>query len=204
MRGSTASPGECAVWFPIVGVAVGLAGAWLPPLAAVFVWVLLTGGLHEDGLADCADAFRAGRTRERILAILKDSRIGSYGALALIFSILIRWQALDHLTIEPWKAIIASHAISRTAMVALAYVSPPAGNGLGKEFSRSLTAGIAIFVSLQAALASIFVPFAFPIAALSVLIAHRYFMRRIAGVTGDCLGATCQVVESLILVTATL
>src|SRR3954449_4276988 len=96
VRRATASPGRCAVFFPLVGAAMGSAGGLLlyalrnvmpPSLAALLVlsfWALLTGGLHEDGFADVADAFRAGRSREKMFAILKDSRIGAHGALAMI------------------------------------------------------------------------------------------------------------------------
>jgi adenosylcobinamide-GDP ribazoletransferase len=207
VRAETALPGQAAVWFPLVGAAIGLAAIplWhLHPLAAVLGWILLTGGLHEDGLADSADAFRAGRPVDRTLAILKDSRIGTFGAIAVVFSICGRWQALDHLAVEPWRAFVASHAVSRGVMVLLAFVTPPAGSGLGRLFSQHLTLTAALLVLAQVIAASLLLhPAALPAALLVVLAARQYFMARIAGVTGDCLGAACQVVETSILWIAT-
>ncbi len=203
IHSETSSPGRAAVWFPLVGAGIGLSAIplWhLHPLLAVLGWVLLTGALHEDGLADCADAFRAGRSHDRILAILKDSRIGTYGAIAVVFSIAGRWQALDHLSIEPWRAFIASHAASRGAMVLLAFVTPPAGTGLGRAFSSELTWPAFLLVALQTIGACLLIhPYA-ALATVAVLwLSHRYFMARLGGVTGDCLGAACQVIETAVL-----
>src|SRR5260370_4158255 len=111
--GDSAPPGQAALFFPLVGGLLGWSGAGLflalksfagDSVAALLVlgyWVLVTGALHEDGLADVADAVRAGRGRDRMFAILKDSRIGAYGTLALLFSVLIRWQALAHPPKDP-------------------------------------------------------------------------------------------------------
>src|SRR6202020_248337 len=70
--------------------------ASIAALITVTFWTLISGVLHEDGLADVADAMRAGRTRERMIAILKDSRIGTYGAVAIVLTLVARWQALEH------------------------------------------------------------------------------------------------------------
>ena len=106
----------------------------LAALLTVAFWVGITGVLHEDGLADAADALRAGRTPEHMLAILKDSRIGTYGAVAIVLSILARWQAVEHIgdhvnASRVLGVFIASQAVPRAAMVALAWVSRPAGTG---------------------------------------------------------------------------
>ena len=98
--GEPVEPGRAAAWFPLVGAALGIAGAGiylavaralpssLAALACVAFWTAVSGVLHEDGLADVADALRAGRSRERMLTILKDSRIGTFGAVAIILSVL--------------------------------------------------------------------------------------------------------------------
>src|SRR5260370_24600376 len=103
---NTATAGEAAVFFPLTGAILGalsgavclVASSGFPrSIAALFSVVFLlvaTGCLHEDGLADVADAIRAGRTREKMLSILKDSRIGTFGALAVVVSVLVRWQAV--------------------------------------------------------------------------------------------------------------
>lgn len=215
VRGSTAPPGECAAWFPLVGAAVG-AGAWgvhaaaraglAEPLAALFplaFLLLATGALHEDGLADVCDAIRAHRPREKMLAILKDSRIGAFGAAALVMSLLVRWQAIAALA-EP-RGLAASGALSRMTMVVLAAASPPAGSGLGAEFVRSLTRSTALAaIALGGAAAAATVgaragPLLLAQVVL-VLAARAWFIRRLGGVNGDCLGAASVVSEMLSLV----
>src|SRR5579863_1126237 len=139
-----ATPGAAAAWFPLVGAILGAAGAGvfiglakilpvsLAALATVAFWTAASGVLHEDGLADVADALRAGRSRERMLTILKDSRIGTFGAMAVILSVLARWQALQYFTGPGILAVcIAAQAVPRAAMVGLAWTSRPVGTGLG-------------------------------------------------------------------------
>src|SRR5437879_3990091 len=146
--GEPVPPGRSAVFFPFVGAVLGAAGAGiylagsrvlpvsLAALATVAFWAMISGVLHEDGLADIADALRAGRTQERMLAILKDSRIGTFGAVAVVLSVLARWQALEHLATPRVIAVcIAAQAVPRAALVALAWVSRPVGAGLGLAFS---------------------------------------------------------------------
>lgn len=211
VRAHTAPPGQSALFFPCVGAALGAAGGltlraldgFVPhSIAALLVlgfWALLTGGLHEDGLADVADAMRSGRSREKILAILKDSRIGAHGALALILIEMARWQSLATLAAEPAPALAAVLSVSRASMVALAWISPPAGDGLGFIFSRTLTTPVALAVIFQALIFSFFSGAATLLlwgASLIVIGARFYFRRRLGGVTGDCLGATCLLVET--------
>jgi adenosylcobinamide-GDP ribazoletransferase len=217
VRTRVAPIGRSALFFPIVGAWLGIivaamldaARGYLPfTLSALLVLALLaalTGGLHEDGFADCVDAFRAGRAPEKILAILKDSRIGAHGALALILASLIRWQALSAIVVDPVPALAAAVGISRASAVVLAWITPPAGSGLGAEFSRSLTTPIALAVILQGA-ALAFWPgtraaaFLLSAALLAVLGARAYFVRRIGGASGDGLGAVAYVIETLSLV----
>lgn len=217
LHGKYAEPGRAALFFPLVGAWLGFFGAGLYGLAqphlssslaallVVIAGMLLTGGLHEDGLADVADAFRAGRGADRILAILKDSRIGTYGGLAILGSVLLRWQAIDTIPAANLTgALVASQAVSRAAMVALAWTSRPVGTGLGAAFCLSLTSPAAVLAILQGAafallcgpLAALWIVVA---AAVIVAAAHSYFHTRIGGVTGDCLGAVSQWVEIAVL-----
>src|SRR3984957_18753065 len=133
--------GRAAWAFPIAGIAVGLIGAlvyaiahWfgLPALPAaalsVVATLLATGCLHEDGLADTADGFGGGKTRERKLEIMRDSRIGTYGVCALVLSLLLRVGTLAsfpnaHLAV--W-ALVAAHGAARATMPALMFLLPPA------------------------------------------------------------------------------
>ena len=203
-------PGRAAIFFPLVGGVLGLAAgairvhAPLPPAIAALValgfLVAVTGALHEDGLADVADAFRAGRSPERILAILKDSRIGAYGAVTLMLALLLRWQAIEHLDTLAIPALFAAGAASRGSIVVLAAVSRPLGDGLGKAFRADLRKPDVVLAAIESAA----VPFlggpvigAAALASNAVVIAaaRAWFHRRAGGINGDCLGAMCQVSE---------
>ena len=210
--------GRAAALFPLVGAAIGAAGAALylalsaalpstiASLAVVTFWTAITGVLHEDGLADVADALRAGRSRDRMLAILKDSRIGTFGAVAIVLSVIARWQAIEHLAAQNiFPVMIASQAVPRAAIVALAWISRPAGTGLGLAFSSTLTTTAAVLAIAQGliAAAACGVRPGLVIALGSYLvirIAQNYFYTRIGGINGDCLGATEQILEIFILV----
>jgi len=201
--------GRAAPWFPLVGVLLGLAAAIalkapFGPILALLLIAILTGGLHEDGLADVCDALRAHRSRERMLEILDDSRIGAHGALALIFSVLIRWQAMAHLQGDVWLRLPAVCGIARASMVLLAARSRPAGDGLGAAFVQSVSRTSAWLVALQALLLAACA--SWPAGALlitanlAVIVALRaWFHARLGGITGDCLGFTCQFSEALSL-----
>lgn len=217
VRSSTTEPGRSALFFPVVGALLGAIGGlalealrgWLPvgisTLLILAFWTLVTGGLHEDGFADVVDAFRAWRSPEKIHEILKDSRIGAHGAIALILLTLIRWQSLTSIVLSPVAALAATLAISRTAIVALVWVTPPAGSGSASRFAANLSTATAVAAVAQG-FAFAFLPG--PIAASWILgasatvvfLARAWFLRRIGGVTGDCLGATSQVVETICLV----
>ncbi len=212
LRRSTCAPGEAAAWFPLIGALVGLAAAgvqhFLPgpwnALGAVLLMVLLTGALHEDGLADCADAFGGGRDPDHIQRILKDSRIGTFGALALLFSVLLRWQAIAETRSHALEALVAAGALSRGAQVGLVWIARPAGEGSGKLFALSLSTPRALGALALAAL------FAAPLGVLALpaivgsagltVIARDYFESRLGGVSGDCCGALSQMVECLVLI----
>src|SRR4051795_4950297 len=131
-----------ATWaLPVAGLLVGLAGALIykiairfgltPNLAALLALAttaLITGALHEDGLADTADGLGGGRTRDRKLEIMRDSRIGTYGVCALILSFGLRWSALAAIA-NPWAvtlALCAAHAAARAGVPAFMSLVPPA------------------------------------------------------------------------------
>jgi adenosylcobinamide-GDP ribazoletransferase len=213
---SDAAPAETAYFFPLVGALLGAAAgllltvashAFTPSIAALLALALLvgaTGGLHEDGLADVCDAFRAGRSPARIHAILKDSRIGTYGASGLVLAMLLRWQAMAALDWRAVAALAASVGASRGAMVVLAAVSQPAGEGLGKAFCLGLRGPVAYVAAVQMAALPFLcgvMPGCVALAANAVTIAllRAYFHARIQGVTGDCLGAASQITETLML-----
>lgn len=204
---------------PIAGAAVALPSGLLvlllsvsavPPLAqaivAVLVLVCVTGALHEDGLADTADGFFGGASPERRLEIMKDSRIGTFGAVALIAGLLLRAVLLGAL-IERFGAaagaasLLAGEAASRTAMTWLWQALPPARpGGLGaicgtpKAGAVRVAAAIAlaICIPLIFLLSPASVAFGLLLLALATLFMIRLASARIGGQTGDVLGATQQ------------
>jgi adenosylcobinamide-GDP ribazoletransferase len=213
-----------ALWTaPIVGVGVGLVGAGVyglaqalhvPPLPAaalaVAATVIVTGGLHEDGLADVADGFGGGATRERKLEIMRDSRIGSYGVCALILSFGLRWSALATIA-NPWAvalALCAAHTAARAGLPAfMSQVAPARPDGLsasaGSPPGRSVAIAFAVgILALVLALGPGKALVSLILLALSGLMLARLAIRQIGGQTGDILGAFEQTGEILILLVA--
>ena len=218
VRGGDAPPGKAAAFFPLVGAMLGAAGAGIyvlasrafpgsvAALATVAFWVVISGVLHEDGLADVADAVRAGRSRDRMLAILKDSRIGTYGAIAVLLSVLARWQALEFLaTPRVFEVLIASQAVPRAAIVAMAWSSRPVGSGMGAALASTLGTPAALVAITQGAAAALLCGWrpGLILIAGSVLVVQAlrgWFYRRLGGINGDCLGFTEQALEIFVLV----
>jgi adenosylcobinamide-GDP ribazoletransferase len=202
-------------FFPLVGLVVGSGAVLLQrllmfhmnrPLVALIVLiylVLITGCLHEDGLADTADGFGGGRIKDQILAILKDSRIGSYGATALMLSLLARYLLLASLPLEHFAAyVISSHVLCRWSSLPLSYFVPPARerDGQGARIAKltslaSLTFGsifslaVVAFALRGSAVAPVLV------AVFTFAASGWFYERKIGGVTGDCFGATNQLTE---------
>ncbi len=211
--GHPAKVGSGAWAFAIVGVLLGLLAtgcAWvwhdgaLGAVAAVAALALFTGGLHEDGLADVFDALRVGRSRERMFAVLSDSRIGAHGTLALVAVFCWRWQALAAMHGEMMSRLPAVCGVSRVAIVVLAATTPAAGSGLGRAFGDSLPKHAAVWASLQAIALSAVLGWPAAVAVLGgnavlLIVLRRWFLARLGGVTGDCLGAACQLSECVSL-----
>jgi adenosylcobinamide-GDP ribazoletransferase len=217
-----------AVWaFPLAGAAVGaLAGAvfWmlaqlgLPAIAcsalALGAMALATGALHEDGLADTMDGWGGGRTREEKLAIMRDGRIGAFGAMALIVVFAAGAGALAALgPATGLAALIAAAAISRAlAALPLMLLPPARADGLGHAAGRPsaaasaaafLIAGAIALAALWAAAdlrsASTVTTVAFAAALISVLVLGAIARRQIGGSTGDVLGAAIKLAETAAL-----
>ena len=202
-------------FFPVVGLALGAGAALLQrvlaihlarPLVALAVltyFVLITGCLHEDGLADTADGFGGGWKKDQILAILRDSRIGSYGATALVLSLLARYLLLASMPIEHFAAyIISAQVLCRWSSLPLSYFLPPARDqqGQGARIARMTTFPSLLFGSLLSIAIVIFVLHRAAVAPIlaSLLVAALsgwFYYKKIDGVTGDCFGATNQLTE---------
>ena len=206
------------IYFPIVGMFVGLAGGivltaghlFLPALIAVLLCmaatVAMTGGIHEDGLADAADGLFGGQNASRCLEIMKDSRLGTFGALALWFSLtgklLLLYTLLERSVWLAFAAIVMANTLGRGACVALLYFYPyvRVEESKAKPFGDSVTRGQLLpALAFPAALAFALMGRAAASCVLAAVLvtglAGIYFKRKIGGVTGDCLGATNQLVE---------
>jgi adenosylcobinamide-GDP ribazoletransferase len=207
-------------FFPIVGLLIGFGSLlvyWvLAPhlpltvvsLLVVVYLVVITGCLHEDGLADSADGFGGGWEREKVLAIMRDSRIGTYGASALAISLLARVLLIASLPrSEVASYLLVAPVLSRWTTLPLSLFLTPARernegqiDGQGARIARLTTRGsmiIGSFFTLVIAIALLRVrAFAPVLASAGVTLATGlYYNHRIGGVTGDCFGATNQLAE---------
>jgi adenosylcobinamide-GDP ribazoletransferase len=206
--------------FPLAGFVVGalvyaIAHAlvlfpWPAAALAIAATLLVTGCLHEDGLADTADGFGGGDTRERKLDIMRDSRIGAYGVCALVIALLIRTDAIASLTETSFvaAALIAAHAGARAAMPAVMFFVPPARSdglsftaGQPSAARAALAAGIGFLIVLFC-LGPAHAVVAVIVVAIVVALLAWLSVRQIGGQTGDVLGAVEQVSEIAILLVA--
>lgn len=221
IQASEETLGKATKFFPLVGVMVGASGAltfWLllhllPQSAAVLCAIIftafITNGFHEDGLADTFDGFGGGWTREQALEIMRDSRLGTYGAMALIFLILGKYSFLS--TLAPGQVcrwLIVAHTASRWTVLPLCAWLPYArAEGQGKLVAKQIgkaeifIASVTLFITVlllswQAALAALLVT------GLMTVLSGLYFRARLSGITGDCLGATNQLTEVSLYLTA--
>lgn len=206
--------GRAAWWFPVVGLMLGalLAGAGrlidaaFPPLvgAALLVtaWKAATGAIHLDGLADCLDGL-AGRDRERRLAIMRDSRIGVFGAVGLALFLLLSVTALAGLSAPArYRLLVLAPVIGRVTPILAGAWLPPAtpGQGLGAAFVASLSrwAGLAHVVGGVALAAWLLGPWGVAIAAAAwgaAMLWAGLAAIRLGGLTGDVLGAVVELAE---------
>jgi adenosylcobinamide-GDP ribazoletransferase len=209
--------------FPVIGALVGFAGGAVLVVAshlgesglvaaalAVLTTMVLTNGLHEDGLADTVDGFGGGATTERKLEIMDDSRIGTYGAAALVFSILLRVGALTALAnvgaFRAAWALVAAEAVSRAAIVRLWHELPAARlGGLAAETGPPDERAMVISIAAAAVIVAIVIipstGFTAAVVATVLAIAATYVFSRISakqigGRTGDTLGA-CQQIAAI-------
>ena len=208
-------------WFPMVGFVLGtmlwavaygcntVSGHWADGAAALVVLasILLTRGLHLDGLADWFDGLGGGRTPERILAIMKDSQVGAFGAISLVIMILIKWVSISHLIRSNaliW--IVAAYIISRAAMAELAVCLPYARSrgGTAGPFVTSAKpwhryAAWAWAILLLLVICGPAGGILFIAGGMLTRILAFWFYRRLRGITGDLLGTGCETIETGLL-----
>ncbi|MCX7569265.1 adenosylcobinamide-GDP ribazoletransferase [Tumebacillus sp. DT12] len=213
-------------FYPVVGLFLGAAVAlavwalgvvapgWVAAMLTVTLWVYLTGGLHLDGVMDTADGFGSYRSRERVLEIMKDSRVGAMGVLAAVLLLGNKVAALAALPAGSMQAaaVVLAAVVGRTAMLAVLYGAPYAReNGLANSlrfggrwervwpflFAAVAVAGCAVWLQGSVAVAVL-------LAAGAAVWLVRVAQKKIGGCTGDVYGAVCEVTETVVLVALTL
>jgi adenosylcobinamide-GDP ribazoletransferase len=213
--------------FPAVGLLVGgvaalvygLAGAlfaspWVAAWLSMAATLVLTGGFHEDGWADTCDGLGGAVSRPRALEIMKDSRIGAYGAMGLVMMLGLKAAVLASLSVA-WvcAGLLLAHTVSRAAAVSLLHFLPYAGDAAhakAKPLAQHVSIagwGVAVAWGLGVGAMLLWwnaawwtaVALSFGLAVLVTLVCARWFWRRLGGVTGDTLGATQQLTEVAVL-----
>lgn len=212
-------------WFPVVGLLLGSIQAALGYFTSLLAWnelsaafvvlggIALTRGMHADGLADLADGFWGGRTRESALRIMKDPNVGSFGAIALSGMMLLKWIAILKLVdIGAFACIAAGVLLARWVQVLLASALPYARREGGTAQSFVSGAGV-VHIVVTSALTLLFL---FPLlhanlyavvamisaALAAALLTGLLSYRKIGGVTGDVLGAGSEVTELFVWIAA--
>ena len=214
-----------SIWFPLVGLILGLIGSAiffvLPESLSFFnraaiivaVGLLLTGGFHEDGLADTADALGGAYDRDRVMLILKDSRIGAFGGIAIVMAVLMRIGLLENLGEQMMWGLILGQSLSRANSTMQLAIFPYAErkDGVSKSKDVAVSGGIQFLVATlwTAGILAGASYFGLEIRTLCAIVAVMLgvllylgwrFMKRAGGLTGDFLGTTQQVTEICILV----
>jgi adenosylcobinamide-GDP ribazoletransferase len=211
--------GHATVFFPVVGGLIGLLLLGVD-VAAERLWhsapvsntlviatlIVVTGGLHLDGLMDTCDGVFGGRSREQALAIMRDSRVGAYGVLGALVLLGLRFAFLFALSGSlTWRALILMAVAGRWALVYALVCFPSArAEGTGRALKDRVARGHLFWASLLAAAlgASLFGLNLLPLAAVALLAAWapaRYLARRLGGLTGDTYGAIGEVAEVAVL-----
>jgi adenosylcobinamide-GDP ribazoletransferase len=205
---------RAAKFFPVVGLVIGLGAAALNralsghvsrsviALMVLTYMVLITGALHEDGLADVADGFGGGWTKGRILLIMHDSRVGAFGVIALILSLLARYILLSELAVVRFSSyVIVAHVLCRWTTLPLGMLLRPARqDGPGTQLAQRTSVlslifatGVTLVVCYLLLRKQMWLPTIVTVAL--TLLTAAYYRSQIGGVTGDCFGATNQLTE---------
>lgn len=221
--GVRVGPGDlrrASAFFPVVGVSVAAIGVLVragltPPLgpvvatiAAVVAMILTTGAFHEDGLADSADGIWGGWEPAKRIAIMRDSRIGTYGTIALLSVLSLRVGLLIDLTLADFaRAVLAGAVLGRGSILLMVRLAPPAApDGTGAAVTgplgwRGSTLVLAVVAGTAVATAWVWAPLLLLVGAAVSVACAALARRKLGGITGDVLGATNQLVELATLAT---
>jgi cobalamin 5''-phosphate synthase/cobalamin synthase len=217
---SPAALGLSVVMYPVVGLVIGLIlvavasvvahdGAALSAALVLAVWVMVTGGLHLDGLADCADAWMGGAgSRERSLEIMKDPHTGSSAIVAVALLLLLKYAALvELLQAQTYTPLLLAPMMGRAAIPALLLITPYVRTqGLGRPLAehlprRGAASAVAAVIAVTLVGLDLWVVSA---VAGSTWVLRRFMLQRLGGCTGDTLGASVEITEAVVLTAAVL
>ena len=205
------------VAFPLAGTLIGglvaatwfgatwLWGAITGSLCAILTWGAITSGLHLDGIADSADALFSWRSRERKLEIMKDSRIGTMGAIALISILLLKWLFVLGCGDVAWRALIVAPTLGRWVdIIGIFWFPPAAEGGLGRTFHDHTRRSDFWWATSCAGLVATgllwwWAGLIFAVVIVAIIIIARWMVRSLGGLTGDTYGALCEIAEMLVL-----
>jgi len=208
---------RAAVYNPLVGAIIGALLAmplflvadrpWLAGVLTLLLWVWVTGALHLDGLGDVADAFGAAhRDPQRFLEVLKDPRMGVFGVVTLVMQLLLKFVLLTELAASPlWSGIVLVPAWARWGTLWWSQRLPSLhGAGMAERFSWQLGPRAMWLWALLLAAVSVFAAWPLLLALLLVPLVAAWWRKKLGGISGDCLGASIEVTESLLLLSLVL
>ncbi len=209
--------GRSAWTFPLVGAGIGLLlvaahfffeGRLPPSVSAVIIvtfWIFLTGALHLDGWADCCDALIASTSPERRYEILKDSRLGSFGAIGIVALLAIKTVTIAAGGL-PVSMLVLAPILGRTMMVVAAYDAPSGPKGMASGFIAGVDRGTVVLACLIGFIPALIIGWTGVVAAAFAYVATRILRRiavkRLGFVNGDVIGSVCELSEATVLFVA--
>ena len=216
-RWSEGDSGRASVWYPLVGLVIGMLtwlawnGAnlvfpvWVTGVITLVVWVVLTGGLHLDGLADCCDGLLASASIERRLEIMKDPHMGTFGVVGLILVLLLKAAALSSLTMVSSPGILLAATLARWCILPAALLPLARPSGMGADFTLGFQRSFIFWGAILPLVIAIFLGIRGIVSAFAGFTATALVLwlakSRIGGVTGDVFGMIVEIVELIVLLT---
>ena len=213
---STGDSGRASVWYPFVGLVVGaitwlawtgaslVLPAWVAGVVTLVVWVVLTGGLHLDGLADCCDGLLASTSVERRLEIMKDPHVGAFGVIGLVLVLMLKAAALGSLVPASSFGILLAASLARWCILLAALLPLARPSGMGADFALGFRRSFMIWGAILPLVLAIFPGVRGIVAVIAGLGAAAFVLwlakSRIGGVTGDVFGMIVEIVETVVLI----
>ena len=214
---SAGDSGRASVWYPFVGLVIGAItwlawkGAilvfpvWVAGVVTLVVWVVLTGGVHLDGLADCCDGLLSSTSVERRLEIMKDPHMGAFGVIGLVLVLMLKAAALGSLASASGLGILLAASLARWCILPAGLLPLARPSGMGADFSIGFRSSFIIWGAVIPLAIAILFGVRGIVSALAGLsaavLALGLAKSRIGGVTGDVFGMVVEVVETVVLIT---